>query len=199
MREEFRSDTLSDFSKRYEGTFGWYEKESGDKVLVKLEAVREYCLTFIDELGMLYEALPDVGNTFEFLPVERGVYNTSKGVVFLQRIPNRMWKRGLCSENTSFQLLKEGGVFAIEGSFLIIEECFKQEQFTPPVDSSSTHSYEGAWDRMFSLVGVTLFLYNRIIGSLNGNVLTLNSPLFKQELQDLVRQKNLPFTLEIYK
>jgi len=198
MREEFKSDTSKDFAQRYQGTYGWYEKEDGNKILVQLTSIKESVLTFKDINETTYTALADKGNNFHFIPVEKAVYNIEDGVVYVQRVPNRMWKRGLCDENTNFKLLTENGVGVhVINNFKLIESCFGKKSTDAVTKWLLDRKNPVAFDTIFSVVGKSLFVYDKIIGEVKGNVFVLSSNLFEQEISDLMRYQKLPFTMEI--
>jgi len=188
MKEEFKAAGWRDFAQRYQGTFGWFHTEKKERMLVQLVEVNESSLMFQAKDGMKYFANPDKGNVFEFIPVTKGVYQLGKDVVFVTRKPARQWKRGLCLENTYLYNLVSGEQLMVDfssvtavfgGSDGVMLEAFKKDMSPNYV----------ALDNIFSVVANKLMLYNNRVGVLDRakRQVTMDSPLFKQEVQDLFR------------
>ena len=163
MKEEFKQSGWNDFKQRYQGTYGWYEKENGTRMLSFLAAVHETELVFLDEMGCKFKANPDKGNVFTFLPIERGCYNYGEtDVIISRRVPQRMWKRGICQDNTYILSLARREAVAVD--FPVLREMFiekpneRLEEFK--------HSLEGnlVFNKMFALVNYNLYLYENIPG-----------------------------------
>lgn len=196
MKEEFKSDGWKDFSQRYQGTFGFFERENAPRLLVQLVKVGETQLTFTDKAGMSYFANPDRGNVFSFIPVERGSYNFGSDVVMCSRVPARQWKRGLCIENTHIQSLSDGSSLPVDFTTLEIMFPVKEGRSSIPLERfKATLSGNVAFDTMFSLVNNRLFLYEREIGTYTNHLFTLTNHLFKQEVTDLITRHQLPISV----
>ncbi len=198
MKEEFKSDGWRDFAQRYQGTFGFYERENKARLLVQLVKVSETQLTFTDKTGLKYFANPDKGNVFSFIPVERGCYNYGADVVTCKRVPARQWKRGLCPENTNISSLREKRSLPVD--FTTLEIMFPVEEGRSSTQLANFKAYLAgnvAFDNMFSLVENKLYLYDNLIGTYGMRTFTLTNHLFKQEVNDLVTRHQLPITVEL--
>jgi len=199
MREEYKSEEWADFRQRYEGTYGWYEREEGKSpLLVRLDVVRENSLSFVDASGFIYTAIPDKGNNFQFIPVERGVYNLNNDVVFCQRIPARQWRRGMCQANTAFVSMT--GTQKYTGpSFPLLEQIFNPKPGAKTVLDNFMKSFEGiaALNHTFSIIKNNVHCFNIVIGSYTKGQILLDDKLFCQELNDLVRDMHLPIRVEV--
>lgn len=198
MITTFERKGWRDFSQRYAGTYGWYHSDSGNKILVRVTEVDESSVRFEDKNGIAYSALCDKGNVFEFLPLERAVYNlVNDDVVISERVPARQWKRGICRENTSFQSLsKTGG--RMDFSFGLLEEVFSQRPNLFYLDSFLEDKRQNvALNSMISFVGINVCVYNRVVGNVNkkaGEILVTNK-IYLQEIRDIVRDSFLPYTV----
>lgn len=190
MKEEFVEEHWKDFQQRYQGTFGWFEKSAGNQVLVSLVKITPEALSFNDKAGFKYTAHPDKGNIFTFLPVEKGVYLTEEhGVVYVSRIPQRQWKRGICIDNTSIHSLTTSQ--QCEVSFSLLESIFNQ---TPMLHVTENNR---VFDRVFSTTRNKLFVYNKEIGSMDITSIVLQDRLFLQEVNDMVRNCHLPHMVTV--
>lgn len=197
MKEEFKSNGWKDFAQRYSDTYGWYETETKNRILVKLEVSNPELLTFYDEKGMTYYAKPDQGNVFEFIPVTRGVYQYNNSVIYVSRKPARQWKRGICSVNTTlFDLVNQNYVdvnfnniaciFGNKDTHILNK--FKKDMSPPYV----------CLNEMFSLVDSSLMVYNTLVGKFNRDKreIKMSVPIFKQEVQDLFRSLSMEVVVE---
>lgn len=198
MKEEFKSDFWSDFRQRYQGTYGWFEKDNHEKLLVYLRQVDEDRLSFQDKDGFKFTANADQGNTFTFIPVVRGCFNYGEnGVVVTRRLPARMWKRGVCDENTSiFSLDKQR---ALSVTFPTLEGVFGNKPNTAFARFKQTLTGNAAIDNVFSVVGDGLYLYENRIGEYANREFTLTSDLFQQEVNDLVNRHHFPIIVSVGK
>jgi len=188
MKTEFLSDGWRDFHQRYKDTFGWFEREGKPSVLVKLVSIEAHGLEFVDEQGFRYNAYPDKGNFFTFLPVVKGCYLFGDKVVTVERIPARQWRRGICNDNTS--ITNTAGYF-YSVDFPIIKAIFTGQNNTieryklakqlPVLLNSQFHiEHEG------------VFVYNKRIGNFGDDTIILDDSVFSQELGDLMKQHQLP-------
>lgn len=188
MKAEFLSDGWRDFHQRYRNTFGWFERKDGHPVLVKLTHIGEVSLEFTDESGFKYSAFADKGNFFTFLPVTKGCYLYDNKVVTVERIPARQWRRGICEDNTAISDIL-GNYYPID--FQVIKAIFTGQNV-------SVEQYKEAkklpvlLNNQFHIEEMGMYLYNRRIGDFGGDTIILNEPLFKQELEDLMKQHQLP-------
>lgn len=195
MREEYKANEWRDFKQRYEGTYGWYETDSGKKVLVLLTEVTDKELRFIDKSENSYTAIPDKGNTFQFLPIERGVHNITGDIIYCERIPARQWRRGLHISNTRMTSLLSNKHRAPD--FGILEQIFEQKDDSLLRAFQKNGTGSAALNSTFSIVGKAVKCYSINIGTFLKGKITLDNPLFHQEICDVVRDLQLPITVEV--
>jgi hypothetical protein len=198
MREEFKSDAWRDFKQRYEGTYGWYEKDNGETILVNLRSVEGSAAVFQDAAGVPYTARPDRGNMFQFLPLERSVYNTKDDVIYCYRVPQRQWKRGLCDANTSFVSLSRF-TYTAGPTFELLAELFGAPDTTRLSAFKEKGEGATALNSVFSIINNQVMCFSHKIGTYQKGIATLYDKLFEQELNDLVRQHQFPFVVEVAK
>lgn len=187
LKEEFKSGTIRDFNARYGETFGWYEKESGDRLLVKLLSTDSATLTFTDHLGIRYTAEADMGNVFCFIPVERKMFNMGDDVWCTSRKNARQWKRGMCSSNTEIYSFLRRDWMAIS-----FENVLRLYQDKPGLQQVANFK-QGKWDNValsdtFAIVGNKVFVYHSDIGTYKDGKIKLTNDLFVQEVKDAVRR-----------
>lgn len=192
MIEEYTANGSRDFQQRYKDTYGWYITDKGNKVFVKLSEVGTTALKFVDAKENVYTALADKGNRFEFIPLERGLFNSASedAVVYCQRVPARQWRRGIHQQNTS--LTKIGGAYNLEVNFkslLDIMEAHANKVYVNQWKQGGRHT--AAFNPMFGVVNRALYNYNRIIGSLDKKRIVLDNSLFLQEVMDIVQEYDL--------
>ena len=195
MIEEFTRNGWEDFQRRYDRTFGFFHTETGRRVLVKVVAVSPDALSMVDADGVAYTANADRGNQFEFLPVEKAVYNYKDEVILTQRQPARQWKRGICAQNTAIILLGGGrGMFdrARDVNFSFLETIFVNHSYKESVERFKKHRRASvALNEVFSIINRdSIMVYDQVIGSFfeEQNSIVLNNNLFRQEIEDTLRE-----------
>ena len=191
MKVEFKSEGYRDFAQRYIGTYGWYERKSGTPVLVKLTDLDEFNLYFQDKVGMKYKALADAGNFFSFIPVIKGCYFYSGIPVLIKRIPAKQYRRGICDDNTSITAI--GDNFALDVTFSIMESIFSGKLETGLEEFRTGYIGKVILDRMFVISFDKIYLYDIPIGNYNWTTrqIDMENSLFKQEVEDCIRDANL--------
>jgi hypothetical protein len=193
MREEFTSSNSKDFGQRYVGTFGWFEKPDGGKVMVLVGSISKEYVTFYDKNNFEYTAKADMGNVFSFLPVQKGLYEYQDDIVFISRVPARQWKRGICLDNTSVRSFNRG-LSQIDFSYNLLEKIFGENEDTLLQKFKENYSGNLLLGRSFVIYNNLCYIYNNIIGSYSPTTTTiyLTNSLFLQEITDILRMKNLP-------
>lgn len=197
MIEEFKSDGWRDFSQRYIGTFGWFEKQNGEKLLVKLMSCNDSSLVFSDEKKMEYYAMPDSGNKFHFLPTLRGAYQYGDTVLVVERIPNRQWKRGVCADNTRIYDLETGRSLAL--TFENLSAIYGPKDDKVLLQWCKSGKGNVCLNNVFSIVRDTVYVYTNIIGyySRIKQQVSLGSDMFKQELEDVFTRLKVDVLVEV--
>lgn len=200
------SNNHRDFNARYSGTFGFLHTDQGSKILVRVGTVNQQKVHFTDIKGQDYFALLDKNVMFEFIPVNRGYYNTRSGTVLLMRVPARQWHRGICTSNTKCLVeTYTGNLGNINGTdhfFSVLHDVFVE----PLQDTKFCFDRwkEGARHG----VALSKFFYldtKRNLQFLNSRVgiydretnkLILTNTLVEQEVKDVVRRLNLDIEVQ---
>lgn len=133
MFEKFLSENIENFRQRYEGTFGFYRDEEKKRLLVKLSSISAERVDFIDGRGVTWHMEPnsprDIG--FEFLPPKSAWYNTQQwGAVYLQRIAQRQFLRGVTSKNLEVLQAIKGELYPRRVDFALLSAVY-EEALTP--------------------------------------------------------------------
>lgn len=194
LKEEFKSDSSRDFQARYGGTFGWYEKTPDHRILVQLVEANGECLYFQDQHNISYQAEPDKGNVFCFIPVERKLHNVGDDVWLTTRVPARQWKRGMCGQNTRiYSLLYRKSLPVIFDTVLKILKN----------DSNQTVNFRrdkvgiAALSPSFAVILNQVYLYDIVIGKFDEGLITLNNDLFIQEVKDVLSRNQFDLRVQI--
>jgi len=187
MLDTYTSDNGRDFNARYVETFGWLVAD-GRRHFVYINNVDHDAVHFSKGGKLLYNAKIDAGVTFEFIPVDRGWYNTINGeVLYLSRVPARQWKRGISSNNTQ---IREGERMTSRGvEYDVLNSIFCEE--------NEQHRYRAgracALSKHFAInANGNVWFYNNIIGAIKGDTITLDTTLVATELSDVITRNNIP-------
>ncbi len=146
MFEKFLSANADDFRQRYLGTFGFFRKEDGTKLLTRLDTISGRGCSFSDVRGVTYNLEPDskLDIGFEFLPPKSGFFNTAIGTVLVIRIPARQFQRGVSPNNTALHLLSGKQQEHLPLDFPIMEKIYEKnttlEQAFEEFKQKKTHS-----------------------------------------------------------
>ena len=186
-----------DFNRRYVQTYGWL-LNNDKKKLVYVTNSDDMYVYFRTGGDMEYHAVRDTGVQFEFIPVNRGWFNTydSSNVYYLQRVPARQWKRGISSGNTQIQHWVDGrGLMPIKMSYEILEKIFNVG-FDPhiPKDPMKTPV---ALSKDFAILGENIYFNDQVVGVRKENVLLLHTDLVQQELSDLINRRGYKYTVKV--
>lgn len=199
MREEFTRNGATDFQRRYLGTYGFFVAGEGKKVLVQVDGVSEEQVQFRDKNKNPYTANADQGNVFEFMPVERGLYDCGDDMIAMERKPARQWKRGVCAENTSLWMFSRGdwGTVTFDRLAATFTARAKKDMETNLQDWLNGKRRGVAFTQQFGAWDGNLYLYYNKIGTITPDKkLCVVNPLFGQELKDVMRDTELNFKVE---
>lgn len=196
MREKFTTLNGPDFRQRYNETYGFFIKDSGEKILVQVFVGNKH-LTFVNSEGFEYRINPDTPNEFEFIPVSRGWYDIGENIHFLTRRPERQWRRGICVDNTSAFYVRNGRMFRFDLDTQTLEKILQHA-----VDhKTSVASYEkqghAALSKNFAIVANKVWFESIPVGTIKKNNIMLSNDLILQELTDLIKRNNYPFTVSL--
>ncbi len=187
MKDTLTRENAHDFSQRYAQTYGWLINENKRDFVYITEVGGNACY-FTKGSDVLYHAVIDSNVFFEFIPVDKGWFNTNDGkLIFLQRHPARQFKRGIAEGNTN--------AFTPDNRVTKLSYKLLSTIFVDGFDNwaHTDLSKIGAISKHFAVTDKegTIMMYNAPIGKFINGVIVLNDDLFKQELQDTLRRKNI--------
>lgn len=196
MIDTYTSNNHTDFNARYSNTYGWLlpDGEGGRKTFVHLKEADGTHMYFDTGTNMSYSAKIDTGVLFNFIPVDRGWFTSNDGrVLFLQRVPERQWKRGISSHNT--RITNIDGMFNERLSHSILENIFTNEETIIPFTKGKPFRIS----KHFAIASKQhVYFYNQHIGYLVDDVLEVGSVhQVEQELGDAIKRSNLDFKVKV--
>jgi hypothetical protein len=188
MKEEFTAAGQRDFRQRYDESWGFYTVPTSNARILVLMSVGETFVDFRDQKGNKYTAYPDTGVTFDFIPVSKRLFIHDGRLLLQQRTPARMWARGINRQNTRMvNVAAQSGVRLDFDNITAAQEPEKYQH----VGNIHLLSY------LFGIVDDVVYIYDRPIGRWDDktNRITLDEPLFVQELSDLVKKLQLHWSV----
>lgn len=193
MRDSLTSDNSRDFIQRYVGTFGWYlDDEKKERVLVYVAGVANNQVRFTNARGAEYFAKADAGVQFEFIPVNKGWFNTTVGLYYLERHPERQWHRGIHPNNTK---AFRGNLLPQPVNFVTISTVFNHG--VPLAEAfakfKSDAAYGVALSNHFAIINADVYLFRYKIGVYDkvSGVIKLKEKLVLQELSDVIKRNRI--------
>lgn len=197
MKELFSSDTWADFRQRYSNTYGWYEKENGEQVLVRVAQVNNALITFLDKNEITYTAKVDKGNSFYFIPVQKGLGYFGKDIICSSRVPARQWKRGICIENTRMRNLSQDELVDITHELL--ENFLNKELISKRLEEFKQSFTGHVILNSFLSFTNNVMIYDNVIGKLirKDRKIILKSDTFLQEVVDALTHNGLDISVEV--
>lgn len=109
MLDQLTSENSRDFNSRYANTFGWLIANEAKRLVHITDVTSDEVFFRTTHKGLDHHVRRDSGVEFEFTQLERGFYlGTDNCIYFMQRVPARQWKRGICRQNTSLSVLRDG-------------------------------------------------------------------------------------------
>ncbi len=196
MKTSLTSRNHTDWARRYTGTYGWLHKDNNKKLLVYVQNVNSQQVTFTRD-DLEYYAMVDSGVNFEFIPVNRGWYNSKSGnVYFLCRHPMRQWKRGICSDNTVVTTSESPLYGAVRVGWGVLSDIF--DGVEDPWANVDINKRAVALSKTFAIsLNGTFYFYDQVVGKVTNNKIVLNNDLVHQEVIDMCRRNNYQFQVEV--
>ena len=189
MREKFVGATYRDFAQRYQGTYGWLYTDKKHFVYVNKVDIDATYFEDINKRQLHLKSGSDY--EFEFLPVMRGyVYGEDDAIYYLNRVPARMWRRGICQDNTSITDIS-GWAMSINLKNLHNIFAVDHQPYRYDKENPCALSKHFAIDKSNNV----LFL-GRKIGTRSANNQLDVDPMFYQELVDTNRKLGFKFTVK---
>lgn len=200
MKEAFTSIGSRDFRQRYEGTYGFYNTDSGEKRLVLLNSINEREVRFSDAARQEYVALADGGTEFEFIAPVKKLFAAADTILYISRRVARQFQRGVSLANTRIVNLATNSEVSI--TFTRLVQAYESEPVNVPLRVTMYRADKRdtvLLSDMLAIVGTQLYLYGEPIGEVNKEEkkFILSEDLFRQEVIDVINANQLSFTVEI--
>ena len=188
MKERFTSAGAEDFRRRYENTFGWILLRN-ERQFAEIKEVSEFEVKFSLGGNVNFYISADAPIDFEFAPLNRAWYNTPEKnkIYYVERLPARQWKRGICNTNTRIvnSLLAEEDI-----SYDVLKSIY--DPVTPYPKGTLNNATAVALSPHFAISAGNIFFYQDQIGVYDyAGVITLDNDLVLQELSDLILERDL--------
>ena len=198
-----RNDS-DDFIRRYGETFGFLHQPDQPRTLVYITSIDGDKLYFtVGKNPTKHWVYLDSNVKFEFLPVDRGWYMDKNDVpLYMQRLPERQWKRGISNSNTTLYRFSQSKFLAIaplDVRYELLDSVFSQSNLAEHY--KYIEDKDCAISKQFAVKGTEkrgrgLYIYTAQLGEINDGRITLFTDVFRQEMVDVIRKKNLPLTME---
>lgn len=192
-------NNIDDARTYYKGTWCKF-RESGDE-LWHIDDITHEAITAINTKGEDGKVLLRDGYKLDFVIPKRTTYQYANMAAHLQRIPARMWKKGLHAKNTSFQVLLESGWAATEFKASIIEgfinkPCYYSLQHALYEFESNPEYHSVALSPRFAITrGGRIYLDTVRIGIYDGKEIIVKKILVP-EMERLVRESEMTLTVK---
>lgn len=194
MKVPIFSCRLEDFNQRYTGTWGWLEESAENKrMLVKI--------TRVDRNGVEFNTQNATGvcevtggSVFEFLPVTKGLFQTSDGAIwYMNRVPARQYHRGISEKNTRVLLWgsEVDNWRNAKLSHKLLEAVFSPN-YSP---LKKWHKDTFLLNEHFAILGTGFSFWNVNVGTYNpaDGTIILSNKIILQEVQDCIKRNDYPF------
>ena len=157
----------------------------------------EYSTTFTDVDGYGFSVNADAGVEFEFIPVDRGFYNTEDDTFFLYRVPARQWLRGISETNTVAQYFHGSDLSSEIVDIHLLHKVFVQgiDVHTAFKKWRNLSQHAVGLSKQFAIAGTTVYFFNKEIGKVKDGCIILDNNIVAQELQDVIRRNG--FDMEV--
>lgn len=185
MIDTLTNDSWEDFSRRYNHTYCWLLRGQ-EKLFVFIEDITPDAVKFSCGGNMSFSARADTDTKFEFIPVDRGWYNTSDGsILHLSRVPERQWRRGISNGNT---VAHDAALFPVDLTYKRLASVFNHAN-PRAFDLRNSHalSKHFAW----SANKEGLFFHHALIGTAQDGDKFMVDHQFVQEVTDAVRRAKI--------
>jgi hypothetical protein len=151
---------------------------------------------FNDKEGNTISLVNDTDVAVTIPTLERGLYNTSKGAVFVTRSPYRQYRRGICEDNTYVNSLisianhSQNNIY----STVVFDVLESKWHDLPTAFRVCAELGSAAITKQFAIqlhhnkeVGHALFYNASYIGDITKDTITIRNKLFLQEVVDTQR------------
>lgn len=185
MLVKFNADTYRDFNQRYVGAYGWLITPTNKK-LININSVDGHRVYYNIGGATLFWAELNSATTFEFIPVDHGLFNGRDGYTYyMHRKPARQWRRGISENNTVMEKLHTHKHVPINYQTLenIFNDEFSQRNYPQVFET-------GALSKHFAVLYGKVYFYSIVIGNYANDEIILNNEITAQELKDLIHRNH---------
>lgn len=203
MKSTLTGLNAHDFHQRHNHTYGFFQKPSGERLLVYVKSVTGNECKFETRDGQAFTAFADAGVEFEFLPVLRGWWDRPDGrAVHFNRIPARQFQRGIARGNTELYTYDDRGRCRdVPIGFDVLSDVFCPA-FGAVAGISRWKEGRGvlaALGRHFAIDDIALYFHIEKIGTVldNKRKVSLSSDLYMQEVMDAMRRNQVEIEVSV--
>ena len=128
------------------------------------------------------------------LTLRREWFQCGDRALLVQRIPARMWRKGISSENTAFSAISAiGGLANVNGGWGVVNGFFRPKAYVEQLTKNSppTCALNNKW-AVKNVAGGPLFLFNSVVGRVS--VAKKTAHILKE-----VKSVKLPVALQDWK
>lgn len=197
MIEEITRAGREEFSRRYQGTFGFLESASGKKQVVTITEVGSAYTEVQDGNRIPYRLNNDTGCSLEFTQVPSQWFHPDEHhVVYVCRRPERMWKRGICPDNTLMFLPVKGNLQNINMDVRKVSQIFYPDKESDAFDDILKIRC-GLWSKLIAWADTTVFVKDVAVGTVDHEKKTvkLEKVQFQQEVRDALVRSNSEYSV----
>jgi len=197
MIEEITRANREEFSRRYQGTYGFLTSDSGKKQIV---TVAEVGSVYTEVHGIdrtPYRLNNDTGCTLEFTQVPSQWFQPDDDhIVYVCRRPERMWKRGICPDNTNMFVPNKGKLEMISVKADRVSQIFHPDKDVEAFDDI-TKIKCGLWSRLIAWADTTVFVKDVPVGTVDHErkLVMLDKVQFQQEVRDALVRSNSDYSV----
>jgi hypothetical protein len=194
MIEQITAGNAHEMDRRYRDTYGFFKTSSGKRILVNVRAVDTRFTIVRDFKGNDYQLNSDTGCELEFTHVPSQWFQPNpKTLVYVCRIAERQFKRGICQANTQLRSPQKNGksLFTIDVTPERIAQLYYKDEDLNAFAKSVYEINCGLWSKYFAWAEETVYLRDIVIGKVDHKtkeIILDDHDLFQQEMRDaLVR------------
>lgn len=191
MLDTLKSNSWEDFRQRYNHTYCWLIR-GPERQFVYIQAIDSERVKFTIGNGVVFTANADAGAVFEFIPVDRGWYNTVDGsILHMTRVPERQFRRGISEGNT---LLADESLFPVDLTYKRLHSVFSlpkqwDRKFEPGIPNALSKHFAYLPD------SGKLMFHNVHIGDFATDGFKVDHN-FLQEVSDVFRRRNIEVAIK---
>lgn len=186
----FIPSNREDILKYYKNTYVKF-KETGD-TLYFIEHVYEDRIVGTSENGQPFTLYMDDEHPYEleYVLPQKSFFQYGEHAAMLRRIPARQYYRGVSPDNTQIMYLAAGTVRKFDLGFGTISAFVNKKQFFSLSQARKSPNYSCVLSprMMYQRTNRGLYMDFVQIGTVYANEVRLSKPIFKTEVEDLMKQ-----------